>query len=159
GKIGLKVQPPANPIGGTPIGPVGGSVNAAGGFQLVVPAGALTQETVIDVFPTTFTLPQGFQFVGGALVNFSNQHLTTSALLSIDRPAGLNSGAQILLARVYGDPGAMRRLKLVGSGQIAGNRVAGVAAFAGVPLAGVDRDGEYVFLVPAQPLGLIHGKI
>jgi hypothetical protein len=130
----------------------------ATGAQLVVPGGALAQDTAIALEPQASLssfLPSasGLQPLAEVVVDTSGATLALPAQLSVTSPGGVASGDNLLIARVDRVLD-IPRLVVVGLGQLNGSEIV-TQAYPGLP--GITVGGRYVFYRVGSPLGFVAG--
>ncbi|WP_293318275.1 DUF4114 domain-containing protein [Microcoleus sp. PH2017_15_JOR_U_A] len=100
--VPVRVSLPA--IAGTILGVNGGAVTGSDGSIVMVPPGALAENTAISLTSLTsndlsLQLPDGLQFAGGFNLDLGDNSLKIPAQLAIPAPAGLSPGTEILFLR------------------------------------------------------------
>ncbi|MBE9164010.1 DNA/RNA non-specific endonuclease [Tychonema sp. LEGE 06208] len=100
--VPVRVSLPA--AAGTILGVNGGAVSGSDGSIVMVPPGALAENTAISLTSLTsndlsLQLPDGLQFAGGFNLDLGDQALKLPAQLAIPAPAGLSPGTEILFMR------------------------------------------------------------
>jgi len=100
--VPVRVSLPA--AAGTILGVNGGAVTGSDGSIVMVPPGALAENTAISLTSLTsndlsLQLPDGLQFVGGFNLDLGDNSLKMPAQLAIPAPAGLSPGTEILFMR------------------------------------------------------------
>ncbi|RPI29625.1 MAG: hypothetical protein EHM61_00940, partial [Acidobacteria bacterium] len=155
----------AEPDPGSLADPTGGTIKASGGVELALPPGALGSPTPVflktlsaDEIPVL--LPEGFEVLGGALVDLSGATLTASARLSM--PAFFPETARVVVARVI-PAGDRRGLKLVAravevNGRLE-SRVSGPPVPSGLQMPGITEGGTYAFIRLSAPFGYASGTV
>ena len=94
----------------------------AEGAAVIIPSGALSEDTIVDLFrldegELPLIVPTDMNLL--AAINLDmGEDLSQSALLSIARPSGVADDAQVVVAQVISDPLGVRRMKVVGLGQV-----------------------------------------
>lgn len=146
------------------IGGTGGSLTDEAGNVLEIPAGALPADIAIGLLPLvaeqlSAPVPAGFTLLGAVLVDLVGASFGQPALLSIPRPSGLATGAQVLVAQVITDNAGGRRLKIVGLGAMSSSRVTVQTTLGSLTFEGVRSGGEFAFLQPLQPVGFVTGVV
>src|SRR5262249_41644568 len=142
----------------------GAMVTDSAGDAIEIPAGAVSANTIFDLRPlavstTGVTLPNGFTVLGAVQLDLPATVLAQAASLSIPRPANLPNGTQVVIAQVISDPNGVRRLRLVAIGDVNVTRIGGQTTTGGLTLRGITTSGQYLFIQPPAPLGLITGMI
>ena len=147
------------------VGASGGSVAAATGERVDVPANALTTPAQVSVSRLAvedlgFELPSVFAFAGGLTLSAFGAQFTSPVTLSIPNALQAPAGSQILIARMAG-AGTSTRLVLVARGVVAGNRLESSIALGETADAfeGARVEGRYLFLRPASPVGFATGLV
>ncbi len=155
----------AEPDPGTLAGSSGGTIRAAGGVELELPDGALTQPTpvflkALSADEVSVLLPDGYEILGGALVDLSGATLTTSARLSL--PAFSPETSRTVVARII-TAGDRRAPKLVARAIELGGRLESAVSPPAVPpglvLPGVTEGGVYAFICLPDPFGYVFGSV
>ncbi len=164
GMVKIAVVPRAAGVGGEVLGADGGGAGDAAGARLELPAGALAQATIalvraLGAGELDAPLPAGLELLAAARVDLSSASLAQPGVVSVPLPAGLPPGAQVLVARRFRDPDGVARLELVGLARAAAGRLFSDAALAGATLPGVAREGDYLFVRAAAPLGFVTGVV
>ncbi|WP_293360085.1 MULTISPECIES: DNA/RNA non-specific endonuclease [unclassified Microcoleus] len=100
--VPVRVSLPA--VAGTILGVNGGAVTGSDGSIVMVPPGALAENTAISLTSLTsnalsLQLPDGLQFAGGFNLDLGDNSLKIPAQLAIPAPAGLSPGTEILFLR------------------------------------------------------------
>ncbi|MGB8687212.1 MAG: DUF4114 domain-containing protein, partial [Microcoleus sp.] len=100
--VPVRVSLPA--AAGATLGVNGGAVTGSDGSIVMVPPGALAENTAISLTSLTsnalsLQLPDGLQFAGGFNLDFGDESLKLPAQLAIPAPAGLSPGTEILFMR------------------------------------------------------------
>ncbi|WP_293308918.1 DUF4114 domain-containing protein [Microcoleus sp. PH2017_10_PVI_O_A] len=100
--VPVRVSLPA--AAGTILGVNGGAVTGSDGSIVMVPPGALAENTAISLTSLTsndlsLQLPDGLQFAGGFNLDLGDNSLKIPAQLAIPAPAGLSPGTEILFLR------------------------------------------------------------
>lgn len=100
--VPVRVSLPA--AAGATLGVNGGAVTGSDGSIVMVPPGALAENTAISLTSLTsnalsLQLPDGLQFAGGFNLDLGNNSLKMPAQLAIPAPAGLSPGTEILFMR------------------------------------------------------------
>ncbi|TAD94917.1 MAG: DUF4114 domain-containing protein [Oscillatoriales cyanobacterium] len=100
--VPVRVSLPA--AAGTILGVNGGAVTGSDGSIVMVPPGALAENTAISLTSLSsnalsLQLPDGLQFAGGFNLDLGNNSLKMPAQLAIPAPAGLSPGTEILFLR------------------------------------------------------------
>jgi hypothetical protein len=100
--VPVRVSLPA--AAGTILGVNGGAVTGSDGSIVMVPPGALAENTAISLTSLSsnalsLQLPDGLQFAGGFNLDLGNNSLKMPAQLAIPAPAGLSPGTEILFMR------------------------------------------------------------
>ncbi|RPJ61420.1 MAG: hypothetical protein EHM23_07000 [Acidobacteria bacterium] len=155
----------AEPELGSLVDSTGGTVKSAGGVDLELPDGALSQAT--PVFLQTLRaediavlLPEGYEIVVGALVDLSGATLTASARLTM--PAYIPETTRLVVARII-TAGDRRGPKLVARAVEVGGRLESAlsppAVPAGVVLPGITEGGTYAFIRLPGPFGYASGTV
>ena len=149
----------------TPVaGPDGGTVTGPGGETLVLPFGAVDDQTPIAISTLASTalglaLPDGVSVIAGAQFDFSGVFNAT-ATFSVPLPAGLTDASAVVLVQVR-DVAGVSRLILRGVGRISGDRLLSDTRLFGQSfwLAGVREPGRYAFVQVDGPISFAAGVL
>lgn len=151
--------------GPTMIGPSGGSVTDVRGDQLQIPP-----DTFIASIPVTLdplrqqdlqtllgrdVTQEQLSFLGGVSINTGGTAFQQPATLSFANSGNISSSQTPVLMRVLPNFNGNATLVLTDAGTVEGTKI--VTGTAGFP--GVLQDGQYVLLLPAQPLQFISGTV
>ncbi|MEI8190864.1 MAG: Ig-like domain-containing protein, partial [candidate division NC10 bacterium] len=163
GTVHVAFQTPETGGQGTIIGPEGGTLTAADGTILTIPAGALARETVVAFASLAesdlrVAIPAGFQLLKAVSIDLTRATLALSAELAFPLPAGVTGDTQILVARVIELDGVLK-LQAVGVGQVSGALLSSKGTVSGVSLPGITSGGTYVALRATTPVGFVAGTI
>ncbi len=155
----------AEPDSGSLVDGEGGTVTAPGGWELVVPAGALSSAAPLFLRPVAsedlaLELPDGYEVAGSVLVDLSGQTLAAGARLSA--PATWGDNARLVVARII-VAGDRRAPKLVAraaeiNGVIVSTTEPPVVP-PGIVLPGIKEGGLYVFLRLPTAFGYVFGQV
>jgi PKD repeat protein len=146
------------------IGSTGGSVADANGDVLTLPAGAIGAEIAVGLLALnesglSAAVPASMTLLGAVFVDAPGASFAVPAELSIARPAGVDDGAQVIVAQVITDNSGGRRFKIAGVGLVSPTRIAIQTTLASLVFDGVRSGGEFVFLRSSLPLGFINGAV
>ncbi|MEO8677869.1 MAG: PKD domain-containing protein [Vicinamibacterales bacterium] len=165
GVISVEVMAPSGNDLLAMIGPDGGTVTAASGESLALPAGAFDTNAPVEIGGLSaeqlgVTLPPSLSLVGAVGVGFGGGAASASGVLSIPKPATVDETAQILLLRVVEIQG-VTRLLLVGRGRVVGTRVVSERSVdPSAPLLdGVSAPGRYAFVRGTSGIGFATGTV
>jgi hypothetical protein len=91
-------------LGGTTLGTNGGVVQGTDGSQVMIPKGALTKDTSVNIIPLQQSdiatpVPDNFAVEGAFKLDFSGERLSLPAQLAIPAPAGLAPGKEVFFLR------------------------------------------------------------
>ncbi|MGE5245125.1 MAG: PKD domain-containing protein [Betaproteobacteria bacterium] len=166
GTIDLAARLPQDALApyGALIPAAGGQFTAPTGEQIVLPADAGAGDVPVALSPVApadlpAILPAGLTLVGGVAVDLHGATLTKPATLSIPLPSNLNSGAQVLVARIT-EIGGVTKPELVALARVQGGALVTTPDPFGdgsLLLPGIEREGWYLFLQPGQPVGFVTG--
>lgn len=162
GQVRLAVSAPGAGEGGAVVGTGGGSVTDEAGNRLDVPAGALADDTPIElrpIVPASVNVPEGFTLAGGVRVDLVGALFGQPAVLSIVRPVSLDANALVVVAQTFVDPLGGQRLRIIAIGDVTASRVATGRTLGALTLPGVTGGGDFLFLVPTAPLGFVAGTV
>jgi hypothetical protein len=164
GLVSVRVTEPGPLVGGTVIGPAGGTAGDEAGALIRIFSGALPVEAAVDALPLaadqlSVPLPEGFGFLGAVLVDLGGETIALPAEVSIPRPAGADEGAQVLVVEALDAPGGERVLSIVAVGAVASARLFTEVRSGGLDFPGITAGGEVLFLAPPRALGFIHGRV
>ncbi|AFZ10908.1 Ig domain protein group 2 domain protein (plasmid) [Oscillatoria nigro-viridis PCC 7112] len=146
---------------GTILGVNGGAVSGSDGSIVMVPPGALAENTAISLTSLSsnalsLQLPDGLQFAGGFNLDLGDESLKLPAQLAIPAPAGLSPGTEILFMRKGSLPDANNienpTWLIQESGVVDAN---GIIRTNSPPFPGVLASGEYAMF--AWPTALESG--
>jgi hypothetical protein len=143
--------------------PHGGSIDGPAGIRLVAPPGAVPDASAIvlgNLDATDLgTLPAGLTLIQGVQVTMASA-LARGASLSVPRPDGLASTADVLLVRFQDIQGATR-LVLAGVVRFENDRLVAdtVVANQQTALSGVTEPGRYAFVRTGTALGFAGGLV
>ncbi|HXK59405.1 MAG TPA: Ig-like domain-containing protein [Acidobacteriota bacterium] len=155
---------PAEPDPGQLVGPSGATIRVAGGAELVLPPGALHDPTpvflkALGADELALGLPEGFEILGGALLDLSGRTLASSAQLSL--PDVSADSTRVVLARVI-TVGDRRGPKLVGRAIKVNGRLQSTITPPAMPAGlapGITEGGIYVFVKMPKPFGYLTGTV
>ncbi|RPJ57054.1 MAG: hypothetical protein EHM23_21755, partial [Acidobacteria bacterium] len=143
----------------------GATIKSAGGVELELPAGALGAATpvfleTLSAEEISLLLPEGFDVVGGALVDLSGATLASSARLAM--PAFMPETTRLVVARII-TAGDRRGPKLVAravevNGQLQ-STIYPPAVPPGLTLPGITEGGVYAFIRLPGPFGYASGTV
>lgn len=161
--VALVASPPG--VGLPLAGSDGGTVTGQNGTALVVPPGALAEQTplTLDTFDASglagLLAPPGLSLAGAMQLGFEGT-LQLPAALSIPQPAGLTDPSRALLVQVL-EVGGRTRLVLRALARLSGGRLISDVTLGGAPTAleGVRTPGRYLFLQSDAPLGFAAGLV
>jgi PKD repeat protein len=164
GKVRVDIVTPGADVGGRVVDATGALVIDSAGNSVEVPAGALAAGTPVSLRPlagdeTQGIAPGGYTVVAGVQLELAGATLAQGAMLSVGRPAALPDGAQVIVAQIVADPAGSRRLRIVALGEVQASRVVSRSILGSLPLPGVVRGGQYVFLRSEGTLGFIAGVV
>ncbi|HEY3128875.1 MAG TPA: hypothetical protein VGL91_05415 [Acidobacteriota bacterium] len=158
---------PTSP-GSNLIGPAGGRVIGFGGDQLTIAPGTFTSGVKINLGSVpqadvqtilNFDLAaNGFNFVRAVTIDSSGAQYLKPAVLSVDKPAGMDPGSQVAIFQLFPDVNGDGRpdLVLVDVGIVKGSKI---ESFASTPLPGIRGDGTFVLLNIQSPVAYITGVV
>ncbi|MEG4336309.1 DUF4114 domain-containing protein [Microcoleus sp. D3_18_C2] len=155
--VPVRVSLPA--AAGTILGVNGGAVTGSDGSIVMVPPGALAENTAISLTSLSsnalsLQLPDGLQFAGGFNLDLGDESLKLPAQLAIPAPAGLSPGTEVLFMRKGSLPDANNIQNptwlIQESGYVDAN---GTIRTNSPPFPGVLESGQYAMF--ALPLGLV----
>ncbi|MEG3981106.1 DUF4114 domain-containing protein [Microcoleus sp. T3B2] len=144
---------------GTILGVNGGAVTGSDGSIVMVPPGALAENTAINLTPLdrnnlSLQFPEGLEFAGAFNLDLGDSDLKLPAQLAIPAPAGLSPGTEVLFMRKGSLPDANNIQNptwlIQESGVVDAN---GTIRTNSPPFPGVLESGEYAMF--ALPLGLV----
>jgi len=163
GAVRIAGQAPGAATTGAAIGAAGGTV-ASGDVRVDVPAGALGEDTLVDLLALAAAdlpsaLPAGLTLHGAARLDLAGARLAASAALSSPAPSALPAGAQVLVARAFADLSGISRLEIVAAAEVQAGRLVSRPSIGAVALAGIVEGGVYVLVEPAVPLGFVTGTV
>ncbi len=136
----------------TPVaGPDGGTLTGPGGETLVLPFGAVDDQTPISISTLAsaalgVALPEGVSVIAAAQLDFSGA-FNAAATFSVPLPVGLADASAVLFVQVR-EVAGVSRLILRGIGRISSDRLLSDTRLFGQSfwLAGVREPGRYAFV-------------
>lgn len=139
----------------------GGGVQNPDGSRVIVPAGALANDTPITLtrFETTSANLQqsGLEFLGGLELNLSGAVPNAGLSLSLGGSANLvPTGSTVLIAELRTVNDA-QRLVLVALARVDGTDLTSVSSMDGIDLPGIRHGGRYGFFRFDGPIELVTG--
>ncbi|HSF18160.1 MAG TPA: Ig-like domain-containing protein [Vicinamibacteria bacterium] len=151
GRIHVEIELAPAFYRGVLVGEEGAVVMGAGGAELIVPSGALTNGTVsVSVEardPLTVAIGfEGMTLVASAEVELSGAILEVPGTLSL--PANLASPSGLFIAKLLFVSG-QRKVRLIGPASLADGRIR----------ADIGSGGTYLFFQASEPLGLVQGTV
>ena len=141
-------------LGATELDADGGIVANSDGYQVMIPEGALTEDTQVDLTTLqqselTTPLPEQFEVMGAFNLDLGEDDLAIPAQIAIPAPEGLTPGTEVFFMRdgeVPDETGTWNPLWLVEESGIVGND--GMIRTSSPPWPGVVKGDDYIISVP-----------
>jgi DNA/RNA endonuclease G (NUC1) len=159
--VPVRISVPA--ASGAILGVNGGAVTGSDGSIVMLPPGALAEDTAISLTQLdrnnlSLQFPDGLEFAGAFNLDLGGSDLKLPAQLAIPAPAGLSPGTEVLFMRKGSLPDADGNQNptwlIAESGVVDAN---GTIRTNSPPFSGIEESGEYAMLVwPA--LGLVDNR-
>lgn len=151
--------------GATPIaGPDGSTIAGRNGESLLVPFGALEEQTpiVLDTLAAAdlgLALPQGFGVIAALQIDFQGRFAAES-ILSVPAPPGFTDAGRLLLLQVQ-DVGGQTHLVLRGVARLIGDRLVTSTRVGdqATVLTGVRDPGRYLLVEVDGAIGFAAGQV
>ncbi|MEG4291151.1 DUF4114 domain-containing protein [Microcoleus sp. C2C3] len=146
---------------GATLGVNGGAVQGSDGSIVMVPPGALAEDTAISLTSLSsnalsLQLPDGLQFAGGFNLDLGEDSLKMPAQLAIPAPAGLSPGTEVLFMRKGSLPDANNIQNPTWLIQESGVvDASGTIRTNSPPFSGILESGEYAIFAWPTMLGLV----
>ncbi|HXV61489.1 MAG TPA: Ig-like domain-containing protein, partial [Vicinamibacteria bacterium] len=151
GRIHVEIEMAPSFYRGILVGEEGAVVDGAGGAELIVPSGALTNGTVSVSVEAHDPLTLGIGFDGLTLVASAEVDLSGATLAvpgTLSLPANLVSPSGLIVGKFLFVAG-QRKVRLIGPASFADGRIS----------VAIDSGGTYLFFQASEPIGLIQGTV
>ncbi|PSF28557.1 hypothetical protein C7H19_24555, partial [Aphanothece hegewaldii CCALA 016] len=141
-------------LGATTLSTGGGVVQGSDGSLVMVPEGALTTETMVNITPLALNdlalpIPEKLAFQGAFKLEIGDEELALPVQLAIPAPQGLALGTQVffmLEGKIPDETGALNPIWLLEESGIVGSD--GMIRTASPPWKGATIGGNYSIVVP-----------
>ncbi|MDR4506573.1 MAG: Ig-like domain-containing protein [Candidatus Scalindua sp.] len=146
---------------GVLVGRSGSTVIGSHGMRLVIPSGALTENTPVEINRIglenlAVSISDGFAFIDAVSLTMHGAKLSRSARITLPLTGGITSEDQILLTKMV-EISDSTKLLFVGTASAIDNTL--VTDFHTRPSLGVITEGYYLFLKSVNPLGFVTGNV